>query len=74
MVLFPPKGVLRRSMHNPNAQATHNYSIVEDLAQAPCVMSTLEVLQSFLVQCKELLTTIGGVDPSDTHLITFDLD
>ena len=29
---------------NPNAKATQNYSIVEDLAQIPCVMSVLEVL------------------------------
>ena len=26
-----PKGVLKRSTHNPNARATQNYSIVEDL-------------------------------------------
>jgi hypothetical protein len=34
-----PKGVLKRSTHNPNARATHNYSIVEDLGQTPCAMS-----------------------------------
>ena len=26
-----PKGVLKRLGHNPNARATHNYSIIEDL-------------------------------------------
>ena len=26
-----PKGILKRSGHNPNAQATQNYSVVEDL-------------------------------------------
>ena len=36
-----PKGVLKRSGHNPNAQSTQNYSIVEDLGHIPCVMSTL---------------------------------
>jgi hypothetical protein len=39
------KGVLKRSTHNPNARATQNYSIVEDLGQTPCAMSALEVLQ-----------------------------
>lgn len=42
----PSKGVLRKSSYNPNARATQHYSIVEDLAQAPSVMSALEVLQS----------------------------
>jgi hypothetical protein len=41
-----PKGVLKRSTHNPNARASHNYSIVEDLGQTPCAMSALEVLQT----------------------------
>ena len=41
-----PKGVFKKTLHNPNARATSNYSIVEDLAQTPCAMSALEVLQS----------------------------
>ena len=41
-----PKGFLKCSGHNPNAQAAHNYSIVEDLGHTPCAMSALEVLQS----------------------------
>jgi hypothetical protein len=47
--LEPPprilKGVLKFSTHNPNARASQNYSIVEDLGQTPCAMSSLEVLQ-----------------------------
>ena len=43
-----PKGVLKCLGHNPNAQATQNYSVVEDLGHTPCAMSTLEVLQSVL--------------------------
>jgi len=35
------KGVLKCSSHNPNARATQNYSIVEDLGKTPCVMSSL---------------------------------
>jgi hypothetical protein len=34
-------------------------------------MTTLEVLQSFLAQRKELLKAIGGIDPTDTNLIIF---
>jgi len=39
-----PKGVLKRFTHNPNSRAAKNYSIVEDLGQTPCAMSSLEVL------------------------------
>jgi hypothetical protein len=70
--LHPPKGILHHTTHHPNAWATHNYNIVEDLAQAPCAMSALKVLQSFPMQWKELLSAIGGVDPSESSLITFD--
>ena len=41
----PSKGTLRCT-HNLNARVSQHYSIVEDLAQAPCAMSALEVLQS----------------------------
>ena len=59
---------------NPHACATQNYSIVEDIAQAPSVMSALEVLQSCPTQRKELLKAIGAIDPTDTNLIIFDLE
>jgi hypothetical protein len=55
-----PKGVFKKDSHNPNARATQNYSLVEDLSQTPCAMSTLEVLQSFPSQRKALLTTLGS--------------
>jgi hypothetical protein len=35
---------LRRNVHNPQARAAHNYSLVDDLAQSPAAMSVLEVL------------------------------
>jgi hypothetical protein len=38
------KGILKHSTHNPNARTSQNYSIVEDLGQTSCTMSTLEVL------------------------------
>ena len=41
-----PKAYTKRTTINPNARAAQNYSIVEDLAQSPCAMSALEVLQS----------------------------
>jgi hypothetical protein len=39
-----PKGAFKKASHNPNARANQNYSVVEDLSQTPCAMSTLEVL------------------------------
>jgi hypothetical protein len=42
-----PKGAFKKAFHNPNARAAQNYSVVEDLSQTPCTMSTLEVLQSY---------------------------
>jgi hypothetical protein len=41
------KGVLKHTSHNLNARVAQSYSIVEYLAQIPCAMSALEVLQSF---------------------------
>jgi hypothetical protein len=63
--------MLISSTHNLNVQATKNHSIVEVLAQAPCAMFSLRVLQSFPMQHKTLLTTIGSNDPLYDHLITF---
>jgi hypothetical protein len=37
-------------------------------------MSALEVLQSCPIQRKALLKAIGGIDPTDTNLIIFDLE
>jgi hypothetical protein len=39
-----PRIPLRRNVHNPQARETHNYSLVDDLAQSPTAMSVLEVL------------------------------
>ena len=44
------------------------------MAQAPCAMSALEVLQSCPSQRKALLSAIGGTDPADSSLLTFDLE
>jgi len=47
---------------------------VDDLAQAPSMMSDLEVLQSCLAQRKALLSAIGGFDPNDLNMIAFELE
>lgn len=49
-----------------NARVAQHYNIVEDLAQAPSVMSTLEVLQSCPMQQKSLFFAIGVIDASDS--------
>ena len=43
-LLHPPKRTICKSTFNPSSRAAHKYNIVEDLAQAPCAMSALEVL------------------------------
>jgi hypothetical protein len=67
------KGVLKRSTHNPNARATQNYSIVEDLGQTPCVMSALEVLQMCPSQRNALLSALGDLEPNGSKFIKFDV-
>ena len=67
-----PKGVLKHSGHNPNAQATQNYFIVEDLGQTPCAMSTLEVLQSCPLQRKALLSALRINDDNSSFIIKFE--
>jgi hypothetical protein len=47
MMFHIPNGAFKKASHNPNSRDSKNYSIVEDLAQTPCVMFALKVLQSF---------------------------
>ena len=65
---------MRRIANNVTVWAALNYSIVDDLAQSPTTMSTLEVLKNFPSQRKALLFSLGVIDPFDSRLITFDLD
>jgi hypothetical protein len=53
-------------------ESTPNYSVVEDLAQTPCAMSTLEVLQSFPSQRTALLSSIGVADSASQLVMKFD--
>jgi hypothetical protein len=67
-----PKGAFKKASHNPNARAAQNYSVVEDLSQTPCAMSTLEVLQRCLAQRKALLTTLGSTEIGNSGTIMLD--
>ena len=71
MILRPPKSTLRKAIFNPNSQAAPFYNVFEYLAQEPCAISTLEVIQSCPTQRKNLLTTLGAKDLSDMNLIHF---
>jgi hypothetical protein len=66
------KGAFKKDSHNLNARATHNYSVVEYLAQTPCAMSSLEVLQSFPSQRKALLSTLGSTETCNLGAIVLD--
>jgi hypothetical protein len=67
-----PKGAFKKSSHNPNVRAAHNYSVVEDLSQTPCAISALEVLQSFPSQRKALLTSLGSTETCNPGTIMLD--
>ena len=67
-----PKGVLKRSGHNPNARSTQNYSVVEDLGHTPCAISALEVLQNCPLQRKALLSALGVHDDNSSSVIKFE--
>ena len=41
----PSKGALRCTTHNLNARDSQRYNIIEDIAQVPCAMLALKVLQ-----------------------------
>ena len=58
------KGVFKKTLHNPNARAASNYSMVENLSQTPCAMSSLEVLQRYPAQRDALLEALVSMDSS----------
>jgi hypothetical protein len=67
-----PKGAFKKYSHNPNARATQNYLVVEDLSQTPCAMSALEVLQIYPSQRKSLLTSLGSTETCNSGTIMLD--
>lgn len=76
--LYPTPKMERQPLqcmaHNPHAKDSHNYNVVYVLEQWLVVMSALEVLQTFPSQWKDLFSDLRDIDPSDSWLLTFDLD
>jgi hypothetical protein len=64
--LHIPHIPLCKNVHNPQSRMTHNYNLVDDLAQSTAAMLVLEVLQTFPTQQKSLLFAMGVVEPVDT--------
>ena len=74
IVIRPPKGVIHNLFHNRSVCTAQHYNIVEDLAQAPCAISTVEVLQNCPSQHQTLLLAIGGFNSYTSGLITFNVE
>lgn len=70
-MIKPPKCVIHKSTFKSRVRDAQNYNIVEDLAQAPSAMSTLEMLQNFTTQEKAFLLEIGCINSSDSNLVVF---
>jgi len=68
-----PKGAVKKYSHNPNARATQNYYVVEDLSQTPCAMSALGVLQRCPSQRKALLAALGSIETCNMGTIMLDM-
>jgi len=66
------KGPLCRTSHN--LKETYSYSIIDGLAQSSSSILGLEVLQTCPTQQKSLLSALGAINPSNSYLITFDVD
>jgi len=55
--------MIHKEIFNPNEREVQNYNIVEDLAQAACPMSTLEVLQRCPMQRRTLFSALVTIEP-----------
>jgi hypothetical protein len=73
-ILRPPKRTIQNSTFNPNSRVAQIYNNFEYLAQAPCAMSALEVLQHCPRQHRTLMEAIGPIDLDSSNNITFNLD
>jgi len=73
-ILCLPKNTIRKAVFSHNARAAQNYNIVEDLAQAPCAMSTLEILQNCLAQRRILLEALSAIEPQTSNHLMFSLE
>ena len=68
--IFP----FRCVVNNPTARASLDYSIIDDFTYSSSAMSTLEVLRTCHLEQKAFISALGAIDPSNSRLITFDLD
>ena len=68
-----PKVPLYRIAHNPQVRDSHGYNIIDELAQSHTTMPSLKVLQTYPSQ-NDLILSLGAINPSYLHLMTFDLD
>jgi len=66
------KGAFKKYSHNPNSRVAQNYSVVEVLAQTPCAMYSLEVLQICPSQGKALLSALGSAETCKLEEIILD--
>jgi len=73
-ILRPPKRNIQKSTFDPSSFAAKKYNIVEDLDQALCAMSTLEVIQHYPRQRRTLLAAIRVIELDLSNNITFNLD
>jgi hypothetical protein len=58
-------------MHNHNERVSPNYSIIKDLAQTPCAMTSFQLLQSYPMQRTMLLSAIEVLDSSSQLVMKF---
>ena len=66
--------MIQKSVFNPYTRASQYYNVVEDLAQEPCAILTLKVLQMSLAQQRNLLSVLGAMAPKHNNIISFKLD
>jgi len=62
---------LQRNAPNSHARETHKYRKFDELGNSPVIMSSLEVLQMCPSQWKDLVSSLGVVDPSHDKLVFF---
>ena len=73
-VLQPPKSTIQKSVFNPSVWAAQYQNILEDLDQELYFMYTLNVLQMWLTQRKNILLVLRDMDPENSIVIIFKLD
>ena len=65
-------GSSQSNLGKEHVRSAQNYSIIKDLGQTPCAMSTLEVLHTFSSWRNALLSALGFSDDSSSSMIKFE--